>query len=1040
MWKLAALLLGLGLLALALIWFRGPQSTVVPERSLAIDPTPSVALPTETLTGDREPVGEPSVLSGTVRDESGAPVSGASVRWSCIEREDLDKNPSWAIDSLSPAPRASAEAITDVGGGFEFAAQPCATIQYGSFVAASAPGFVPQGKLVEDKQAHLALVLSRGPQVSVRVTDVRGTPVAGATVSHFDSDSRFGGRLRPVEERSLSQKALTGPDGRVTLAAFAGEQTFIATHGQLSSVPWQGSRPASVELVLVPTFSVEGSVSYPDREQWAPEVEGERRIEVACREGGIWRVIAVQRNIESEFHLANVPIAGRASTYRVRLEGAPVLTDDKFFARPREGDRLEFTFSAVQGTEAYLYVDDEAGKPIATATAQVSWEVDGVASRQAFGASRSDGYISLRIPPGQVQIQVEAPGYSTFFDTQILPVQGGLWVTLQRSNSVRGVCRQEGEPIENFELIYCKTELMEMRGVRAVRNAQGGNFELALGEGTWLIQAASSTHPACKPVVVNVPSTDSDSIELDLTAPLLGGGTVLDADRGEPVGDAVVQAYTGDGRDRSLRWGEPTLTAADGSFELTAFVRGNNTITVRAPGFAEAVVTKSSNVDGLVEWGEIRLVRPQDLDLAIRGFDESPFGATAWWAYTAQGFMLPKRNFDSEGRMVFTDVPPGEHRVLVQDHESAYARLHLALKPGDDWNYSVGVGGPKHLSIRVLEEDGTLHKEPVAVFVGGTEDGHYVLRYTNRLEDNEYHFAGIATDALDVSASTFAGDDIASKQVSLAGRDSLEVDLVIESAPLRVRVVDPDGEPLPAVRVRVRALDENRVLVVNNTSTDGWVSLPGVPREACLVDAMHDSGMMLAVPIDASLREQELVLEPTGSLTLALKDGDVALAGVTTRVQTPDGTSLATPLDTDAEGTARRDGLGEGSYYIACSRADCWPTSVRRTLAAGEQATLEVPMRRLAKAELLVLGPEGLPTPGVTAVLTSLEFKNEVSEWLTQGRVEAPTGLTTNPSGRILVDGLPNGLYGWSIALESGTSAGSFTLAPGENVRTLQLR
>jgi uncharacterized surface anchored protein len=207
-----------------------------------------------------------------------------------------------------------------------------------------------------------------------------------------------------------------------------------------------------------------------------------------------------------------------------------------------------------------------------------------------------------------------------------------------------------------------------------------------------------------------------------------------------------------------------------------------------------------------------------------------------------------------------------------------------------------------------------------------------------------------------------------------------------------------------------------------------------------LVDAVHDSGMRLAVPIDASLREQELVLEPTGSLTLVLKDGDVALAGVTTRVQTPDGTSLAAPLDTDADGTARRDGLGEGAYYVACSRNDCWPTSVRHTLAAGERANVDVAMRRLANAELLVLGPEGLPLTGVTATLTSLEFKHEVSDWLAQGGVEAPTGLTTNQSGRILVEGLPNGPYGWSIQLESGTAAGSFTLAPGENARILQIR
>jgi len=175
-------------------------------------------------------------------------------------------------------------------------------------------------------------------------------------------------------------------------------------------------------------------------------------------------------------------------------------------------------------------------------------------------------------------------------------------------------------------------------------------------------------------------------------------------------------------------------------------------------------------------------------------------------------------------------------------------------------------------------------------------------------------------------------------------------------------------------------------------------------------------------------------------LTLFLKDGDVPLPGVTTRLQTPDGTSLATPMDTDADGTARREGLGQGTYTVFCTRSDCWPASVRHALDTGEAATVEVPMRRLARAELLVLGPEGVPVTGATVTLTSLEFTTPVSEWFEEGRIESSTGLTSHTNGRILLDGLPRGPYGWSIVTESGESAGSFTLEPGANTRTLQLR
>ncbi|MEQ1893092.1 MAG: carboxypeptidase-like regulatory domain-containing protein, partial [Planctomycetota bacterium] len=380
-----------------------------------------------------------------------------------------------------------------------------------------------------------------------------------------------------MEERALSHTALSGPEGRLLLAAFPGEQTFLATSGRLSSDIWKGTDPVAVELVLVPTFSVRGTLDYPDRDQWDPGFESERRVEIAVREGWTWRTIAMQRNLEHEFHIPRVPIAIRANLYRIRLEGSPILTEDRYFAPPREGDLLNFPFTGIRGVGAFLFVDDEAGTPVATATARLSWEVDGIASRQVFGASRPDGFLYLgSSPPGNVRIQVEAPGYATYASVHSLPIDGSIWVTLERAQSVRGVCRQNGRPMEDFELIFWKNDSFQSRVTHAVRRAKEGLFELELSPGSWSIQAASDAHPACNPLVIDVPSEAASRIELDLPAALLGGGIVLDAESEEPLGGAVVQAYSGDGKDRTFRWGQPALTAADGSFELSAFVRGRN--------------------------------------------------------------------------------------------------------------------------------------------------------------------------------------------------------------------------------------------------------------------------------------------------------------------------------------------------------------------------------------------------------------------------------------------------------------------------------
>jgi hypothetical protein len=156
-------------------------------------------------------------------------------------------------------------------------------------------------------------------------------------------------------------------------------------------------------------------------------------------------------------------------------------------------------------------------------------------------------------------------------------------------------------------------------------------------------------------------------------------------------------------------------------------------------------------------------------------------------------------------------------------------------------------------------------------------------------------------------------------------------------------------------------------------------------------------------------------------------------------VQTPDGTHLSQVLSTNAEGSVQRAALGEGSYFIACDRADCWPVKIRKQLAEEEHAVVDVTMRRLADAELIVIGPQGLPVSGANVLLSSSEFAEDVSRWIQEGLVKTSTGLTTNLNGRIQLTGLPNGQYSWSVTLAGTTAAGTFSLPPGTSVRNLQL-
>jgi hypothetical protein len=204
------------------------------------------------------------------------------------------------------------------------------------------------------------------------------------------------------------------------------------------------------------------------------------------------------------------------------------------------------------------------------------------------------------------------------------------------------------------------------------------------------------------------------------------------------------------------------------------------------------------------------------------------------------------------------------------------------------------------------------------------------------------------------------------------------------------------------------------------------------------MDVTHDvAGRRFGVPIDASVDELEIVLEASGSLELGLVDGSVPLVAVVTSIETTAGISLSEARQTDDQGRVRYEALGEGNYHLACRRADCWPAFVDEELAPGEQARVQVQMRRLADLEFRLLSADGLPVAGMPVELTSMEFDLPVEAWLEEEKVRASRGLTTDHEGAIHVEGLPRGEYSWSSNVDGTTLTGSFELAPAQMNRVM---
>jgi hypothetical protein len=589
--------------------------------------------------------------------------------------------------------------------------------------------------------------------------------------------------------------------------------------------------------------------------------------------------------------------------------------------------------------------------------------------------------------------------------------------------------------VSDFEVIYWRVGNVGIYRSKTFLGRPDGRFEIeSLAPGDWSLHAASPDLPAGRPSTVSVEADHPAEVELELPEAIRGGGRVLSAETGEPVVGARVQPYSSGGLQRSLPWGPGTLTMADGSFDLDAFTPGLNHLTVEADGFALASAEANATDQDFVDWGEIRLVRPQALQVRLVGLESlEGSGPEDYRALTEEGFHLPEKHFDHEGGVRYEGVPPGDLRFIVYHPDGSFSRLQLRLDSGKDWSFDLKIAGDRRLGVHATDASGeALPYVPHVAVVANEDRGVLVLRMQETV-DGRAAFEGICASKVQVLVLDRDFNFVASQDVAFGSDTSKSIEMRVGEKPFRVHVVDVDRAPIPGTSVTIRSATGAEIHGVGQTDAEGWADLVGLPSGRLLMDVQHGVlGRSFGVPIDASAKELEFVLEATGSLELDLLDGDVPLAGVLTRIQTTAGVTLGDARQTDDQGRVRYDSLGEGSYHLACHRDDCWPTTVNEELAPGEHARVRVQMRRLADLEFTLLSAEGLPIADVPVEFESLEFELPIDAWLAQERIRAPGGLTTDGRGKVRVEGLPRGTYSWSLTAFEQPLSGSIELEPAK--------
>ncbi len=970
-----------------------------------------------------------TAAGGHVLDQAGAPIPGAELSWSELIAFDGEWEPAWQADDWGRLERQTVSARSDEQGMFVFSEPPAQELAAGSVIWATHPGHLAGALILGPgiEQGDWTIRLGPAPVVRVRVEHSSGGPVADTRVEHFGlvPGQASRGETGITEERVrrlLWRAATTGADGRVELASFPGEQILIASRGAECSLPWRGeATDGEIVLNLGNGFTLDGRISLPD---WSHlDYVGERRLLITAQRGGVVHTLASIRSIEAgAFGPIPLPVLENAR-YRVRLEGSPIIPLQREFDTPEPGTAVHLELAAELGHEAFFIALNAAGETLYDAEALVRFYEDG---RENFirRRARPDGYINpWSFPAGTIVATISAPGYAPkTANPFVIPEAqtNAREVVLERARRVRGVCLHDGEPVESFQVVFWPVQVIAVNHTRAFHGRVDGSFELDdVPPCDVQICAFGDALPACDPVLWRANASEEEEVVLELPEALVGEGRVVDAESGEALPTADVQVFIAASNVPVTPWGTAHPVARDGSFRIGGFAPGLNFVRCRAPEYSDALVPATGTIGETLAFGQISMRRPQPLEVRLTGPPGFDFASIE--AYPLDDKAFTRRRVSSDGLLRVESVPTGRLDLILVTSPGSYRRLLLDLRSREDWRYTHRVAGPKHLTVEILADEDAPPRFG-GLFVQYIDAaGVPTMLGAPAAVGVPIAFEGIEAEEINVDLRGTAAEPLAASTGSFGGEEELHLAIQLGGKPLRVVVVDPEGEPVPGTRVTVQ--DETSPVSVSAiTDGAGACEIRGIPRRGVLVNLSHSSrGSRYGIACDARREELELVLSDQATISLRFLDGEFPLADVSCRFVGPTGLPLSPAASSQPDGSIQWERLSAGTYQLSARRGDCWPllTEVEATERAVRK---DVQIRRLGSLVFQVRDRTGLPVSGQRIELTSAEFDVDVSDWLEQGSVTGASGLDSDLRGEIRLEGLPRGSYRWRFTTPAGDS------------------
>ncbi len=517
-------------------------------------------------------------------------------------------------------------------------------------------------------------------------------------------------------------------------------------------------------------------------------------------------------------------------------------------------------------------------------------------------------------------------------------------------------------------------------------------------EGTWRLPPSGAEWIGAKAdgYVADSVRADADGrADFALERGFAASGRVVDS-RGDAVRGALVSLVS-TRFDHGQGSAESTETGEDGLFRVTALAWScGHSLIVTAPGHGRLhrfVDPPPRGTD--LDLGIVSLPAPRTIAGRVLRASGEPAAAVRV-ELTGPGLLQddePRhgrdewRRTDDLGRYSFAELSPGTYVVAARPDGAADVRVHVELSPHRDMeSVDLRLGDGRELVVRVIDEDGT----PVMAGLQIGADGPPV-RAWNDLRGIARFTAAPRGGTLSIGSLPFDSEFLYEPGYPLPPEGQDEMTIVLRrGAPLRCRVVDPDGQPVAGAEVEfTRPSGRFRHSSTETTDAHGWctASVPAdVPVEVAFDGLVDEKDVGLSARTtgakagtDVVLRCERIAMGRSLRVRVVSPGGDPVPDAVVD-VSGPHRSSRAT---TDAEGRAVFTDLAARPAEVEAATETDWIGPVPLEVVPADQ-------------EVVLRCRRGVPLTGVVVDADGTSISACVDVW--EGN--AFIGSTHAPEGR----------------------------------------